>query len=406
MALVLTATQGEPVSAQAPTTAPLAEVAIDVSRLPTEVQARAAAAAAEATARYREWLGPPPLPSVSLTPRPWRGQASRQSNEVVLDVPWRDAEPSMDIESQVAHGIARLWWPHLPADPAIEGIINGMAWYLQSRVVEDLFDRRFLKGAHSFDGVRLFGRAVPWTFQLLPLGRSTAGLGRAEFLNRDQRLPSARRLPLDFSAATARTALTFGTLERYVGWPALQGSLRALAAPATPVLSSSETLTRALSASLGQDVSWLFAQALDPVRHFDYALQGFTSQSDGQPCAATPCFRTQVTVIRRGEALFTGTSASPVGAFEAGDAMELAVEFSDGGVAFARWDGRGASRVFEFESSTPAVVARLDPNRVLLLDANYLDDVRRARSVSNVPIGKWVAQWLVWLQDAMLIYSF
>jgi hypothetical protein len=51
------------------------------------------------------------------------------------------------------------------------------------------------------------------------------------------------------------------------------------------------------------------------------------------------------------------------------------------------------------------VVAHLDPARVLLLDANYLDNRLALSPASNVPIAKWVARWVVWLQDAMLAYT-
>ncbi len=392
-----------------PTTG-VADTSVDVSALPVEVRERAGAAAREATARYREWIGIPPMSSVRLMPRPWRGDASGLPDAVLIDIPWWSAAETMDIESHVADGIARWWWTRLPADPDTRVVVDGIAWYLQSRVVENLFDAQYFRAAHSLDGVRVFGGTVAWTFRSLPLSRWTAGLGRAEFLavsGLHSGWPlSARRVRTDFGSTTARMALMFGTLERYVGWPALQGALRALAARAALKPLSQTELVQTLNDSLGQDVAWLFAEALDPNRRFDYALQGYTSRPVSAPCAMTPCFQTEVTVVRRGSALFTGTSRSPVGPFESGDAMELTVEFSDGHVASARWDGRSLSRTFEFESTTPAAAVRLDPQRVLLLDASYLDDVQRARPVANVPVAKWVAQWLVWLQDAMLTYSF
>lgn len=51
------------------------------------------------------------------------------------------------------------------------------------------------------------------------------------------------------------------------------------------------------------------------------------------------------------------------------------------------------------------MAARLDPDRVLLLDDNYLDNSRRTAAPSNVPVGKWAVRWLVWLQGAMLDYG-
>ena len=86
--------------------------------------------------------------------------------------------------------------------------------------------------------------------------------------------------------------------------------------------------------------------------------------------------------------------------------MELRVECADGQHVTARWDGRGASRAFEFESAAPATAVQLDPDRVLLLDRSYLDNTVVIDGVTLVPVGKWVAYWLVWLQGAMLDYGF
>ena len=298
----------------------------------------------------------------------------------------------MDVEAQVAFGVARSWWPQPAVDPASHAIVEGAAWYLQSRIVERLFDQRFGIEGYRRESVRFFGGTWPWSFDALTVGRSTAGLGRSDYLNANAH------------AERAAGALAFGTLERYLTWPVLQGSLQAWVRRAASQRMTANDIAATIGEAAGQDLSWFFNQAFDARRRFDYGLVAFDSQA-GAPCNGAPCYRTRVTVAARGDGLFTGTSRLPVGSYEAGDAMVLSVAFSGGQVATIRWDGRAASRTFELESATAAVEARLDPDETLLLDRNHLDDRMAASPAARVPIVKWLARWTIWLQDAMLAYA-
>lgn len=328
----------------------------------------------ESRERYTEWLGPSARP-INIT---GEGEAR-----------WLAAPSSMDVESQVAYEVARQWLGEAGAQGA--PMVNGVAWYLQSRVVERLFDFAFFTEGCCMESTAFLGGTVPWGFSRLPLGRWSAGLGRTR--------PSGRRLPVSVDAATIRAALAFGTLERYLTWPTWQSALREWVKQASNKPLTPADVQQIISSATGEDLEWFFAQAFDPTKHFDYALAQFSSQSS----AGT--FRTRVTAVRRGEAMFTGRTRPPEGPFESGDAMELRVTFADGQQVIDRWDGRQASRVFEFESASPAVEAYLDPNRTLLLDDNYLDNRRMTTPSHNIAVAKWTARWVMWLQHAMLTYG-
>jgi hypothetical protein len=79
-------------------------------------------------------------------------------------------------------------------------------------------------------------------------------------------------------------------------------------------------------------------------------------------------------------------------------------EFEDGAVITSRWDG--SDDVLEFESATPAVRVQLDPDRHWLLDRDYRDNASSPPAAVRVPIVKWISPWIMWLQDAMLTYTF
>ncbi len=396
-----------PIHAQSGSVSPKILVVLSAGREP--YRGRVTTAAQEAASRYAEWLGPLPSP-ITITDRPWRGAIADAPGTVIVEPPWWSEPASMDVESQVAYGLAREWWRSLVSQPETRLIADSIAWYLQSRVVERLFDLGFFVPGHSAAGVRFFGGTVPWAFRLLPLSRWTAGLGREDFLSSQGSggtwPQAARRLPPQFDRLAPRGALAFGTLERYLGWPALQGSLRVLAERSSSTPMTRREVEQTISDAAGQDLSWFFAPAFDSAKAFDYAVEALSTEPISTPCTSPPCYQTRATVVRRGNAAFTGTSRQPLGPYEAGDAMELRVTFADGRHVSTRWNGRDASRTFEYQSAATAVGVRLDPDRVLLLDYDYLDDARVVEAATNVAIGKWIASWLVWLQDATLSYGF
>ena len=261
-------------------------------------------------------------------------------------------------------------------------LVNGVAWYLQSRLVERLYDFAFFNPGHSSDAVRFFGGAVPWQFPVLRMTRWTSGLGRFEYLRSDARgmwPAAARRLPADLDPEAIRIALAFASLERSAGWPAVQGALFEWARQGRVL---------ALSDAIGQDVSGLFEAARDQTRIVDYAVGTFSSA----PCPTGGCLITRVT---------TEGVGNPIAARD----LELRVDFADGQQVEARFDGDAGLKQFEFESPAAASGVHVDPNRMVLLDANWLNNDRLATPRTNVPIRKWVARWMVWLQDASLSYA-
>lgn len=370
-----------------PVFAPASIAEIRLSPLHEHYRSRIENAANESLARFSEWLGPIPAEKVGITDR-------RAATEfaIVLDLPWRPAPATMDVESQVSYGMANRWFDWRTEDGDDWNVIAGVAWYLQSRVVERLYDFAFLNPGHSSEAVRFFGGAVPWQFPLLRNSRWTSGLDRFDYLRGEARRGwprPARRLPTRLSLDTIRIAHAFASLERSHGWPALQGALfewvhRARLSGGLPSGKVFDVISRAL----GQDISGLFEVARDEKRTVDYAAGALSSAS----CPTGKCVITKVTTAR------VGNAAVP-------REVELRAEFADGQQVDARWDGRAESKEFEFESPVPPVGVHLDPNRIVLLDTNWLNNDRLVTSRTNVPIRKWVARWLVWLQDASLSYA-
>jgi hypothetical protein len=335
---------------------------------------RAMLAAQESARLLTEWLGATP-PS----PQPRRPQ-----------LPWRTAPSAMELESAIAYRTAMAYWSASSAEP---GIAHGLAWYLQGRLVEHLFNTAYAAPGHSTESLRLFGGHVAYE---LPSLRLTRGGALAA--------TDGRRRPREIDTSALRSASAFASLERILGWPVLQGALLELAKHRDTPLSS-DLVNEVVSAAAGRDLSWFFSFAFNPTLRVEYALRDFVTESVKEGCLSSPCYRTRVTAERLGDVAFTGSSHEPQGEFDAGELIRLEVRFPDGQRGTASWDGRDRQRVFQFESTTPAAEARLDPMGTLVLDSNSLDHSLRREPASNVPLAKWLARWTIWLQHVLLGYA-
>ena len=364
-------------------------------------------AAEDAVARYSEWLGPARFDRIDIV---WRSNPSSTppgALTITVDRPFLRQALLMEAESQVAYGVALGWLPGLRTSDDAVPIDQGLAWYLQSRIVERQFNLRTGATAYSSDRVASFGGAVRWPLTSLRLSRWSAGLGRDLFLHAasSSRPDGVQRLPPGMRPPGVRAALAFGTLERWLGWPTLQGALSSVVQQSRARPLSAKDAVAVLGASIGQDLSWFFDQVLDPTRSFDYAVDAVNVQTVTDGCASAPCYRTEVVAVRRGSAVFTGTSTPPAGEYESGAALELRVTFEGDQTVTAHWDGRAERRVFAFDSPTPPLHVSLDPARVLLLNERPQDTLHNLTPQTNVPVRKWIARWMVWLQDAALAYT-
>ena len=370
--------------------------------------ARIADAARESLDLYSEWFAPYPLDHLTIVDLPWQAPAPEpsQPGEVWIRARWLQPERSLTLESQVARGIARQWWGESVRMPA-RFLADGLAEYAQSRVVERIFDRRHQRMSYSLQELRLFDGFVPWAIRALRLDRQTSGIGRP-LLRRNPLVDANSGSPEAVRAAqTAKAAAAFATLERYIGWPALQRGLSAAARSFAGRTMSPEQFYATVGAAADRDLSWFFEQAFGRPALFDFAVTDLSSvPGEGADCATAACYRTTVVVSRLGEGLFTGTSLLPVGDFEAGRAIEVKLTFGDGSEVVEHWDGRRPSKTLVYHGPAPAVAAVVDPANKLLLDVNRLNNFRTLASPDPVAVLPWSARWTIWLQDLVLSYAF
>ena len=327
-----------------------------------EPQERITAAATDARRRFDEWFGPTGLEPFTLDAK------SR----------WWSSERDVSLERRIIISVARQFWSAIAsADAAFR---EGLSRYTAARVINDTLDGRHLTT------YRFFGGFVPYTVRSVALSRA----------QRDPR-PLVRRFPEfvddDRAASTSwvpkpdaadRWAEALHTLERSLGWPAMQQALSELARRHSSGNATPASFATIVGEQRGSDVVWFDAAAASSMADIDYAIEGFTSVTD----SATSSYETVIRLRREGMALFP---------------LPVLTEFADGtqqSDVFEAIDGRADLR---YHSAAPAVRVSIDPDVVLLLDTDRTNNVVSLRPRSLPPAGaRLLWNWLIWLQDLLL----
>ena len=387
--------------AQAP-----ADITVNLDADHRRHEARIRDAAAEAISQYSEWFGPAPFERLTVStiaagtelPPEVAGQAT-------ITAHWLQPERSLTLEAAVARAVAKQWWGVSIAIPA-QFLADGIAEYAQSRTLERIYDRRHQRLAYSTYEARYFGGLVPWAIRALRLDRQTAGIGRATY-RRHHDVDLRDSDPSLRDARSAKVAAALLTLERYIGWPALQRGLSLATERYRGRAMSTDDFARTIGDASDRDLSWFFNPLFNDASRWDYSVASVTTEPRRDtPCGAGPCIRSTVIVERLGNAMFSGTAHPPTGEFESGRAMEIEIDFADGQKVTERWDGRAASRTIVFDGPSPVTRAAIDPRDVLALDLSRLNNARATAAIDRSALMTWSARWTVWLQDLLLTHAF
>ena len=343
-------------------------------RIDPRSDARATLAARRALTRLGDWLGAPPFQQLTIVP----ADASASSRSVVaVNTPWLASARGGALESEIVIGIARQFWGVEPAS-AEPWLREGLALYVAAKVLDDQF-----AGEHAYER-RWLGGLVPYALRSVPIEGPDAQLAR---------LPA--------TPEAVRTAAALFTLERYLGWAALQQALSAFAERAQTGPVTVANLFETLDAVSGRDLRWFQDEVFHSTRTFDYGVDRLSTT----PASRAASFDTSVVVRRYGDAVFAGTSQAPTGPYQSTGPLEVLVRFADGSEIRERWDGRDGSVQYDYESRSPAVSAAIDPDRVLWLDRNPANNQRTLADASRGALA-WAARWSVWMQDQLLDYAF
>jgi hypothetical protein len=333
--------------------------------LPSELIGRAPRyvdAAELALQRFGDWYGPYPDAQLTLVDGGRRG-LPRHPDDIVVDTHSIEAASTGAVEAVVIDALSRrIWRPRSARDRQNAALLEGISRFSTAKALDE-----FYPDGHVEER-RYFGGFVPYLSRGVTQSRGGAAFG-----------VRATR------SAADRAAAVMATLERYMGWSALQTGLAEFARRRGSA-DEQANLFAILSATSGRNLQNFDTalRSLDPV-DYRVRLLGTGGALDGGR------YLTIVEVERRGDPPFIET-------------VDLMVNFEDGATIRERWDGRESSARYELESRSPAVSATIDPDQVLLLDANPANNHASRRSAAGAA-AVWSARWSIWLEDLLLTSS-
>ena len=353
---------------------------------------RLAATATDATRLLDDWFGPLPQQTPTIIDAPWNSEwvGASYPGVVVTSRRWLALSRDAVAERILVAALARQYWRRVDrdSDPAF---VEGLVLFSAARAIHAVL------GGRNFATVPAFGGLFAFPVRAVQLSPNLAQRGpRVRDFDElfDPAAAPWRAASVEAGSAARLAAEVLATLERYIGWPALQQALAELArrGAATPA-----RLAGILEDHRGIDMRWFFEATLDPAAQFDYAVENLASTPAG---AESSVYRTEVSLRRLGPSVFAGTSR-PRDTHTA-PSLPVSVRLADGTTVAAAIDGRDAESTLVFESRSPAVAATVDPALMLLLDDHRINNSRRLDSTVNATGVRLALHWFIWLQDVML----
>ena len=347
------------------------------------------AAARAALAGFGEWFGPYPYGHLTVVDPAFQSGADGMEYPTLFTAGTNWLVPDVVTvtgpEEVTVHEAGHQWWYGIAGSNEVESawIDEGITTYATGRVMESAFPQSYLEQ-------RYFGGFVPWAFTDIPLSRDTYWNRRAGYVAnaRSDRPsdPSYRYHPATGRFITYnKTALWLHTAERWLGWPIVHKALRAFFERGRFAHPDPERFFADLSAAAGRDMTPFADAVFRSSDVFDYGVESLRSVRDGTR------YRTTLIVRRYGEAVFP---------------VDVAISFADGQKVTEQWEGRDRWKLFTYERESRAVSAEVDPDRVLLLDVNFTNNSRTLEPRGGEAATRWSLKWMVWLQDALLTWSF
>jgi hypothetical protein len=336
--------------------------------------------------RYGEWFGPYPYGYVTIV------DPAYQSDSDGMEYPtfftgrsrlFARSDVQMP-EMTTAHEMGHQWWYGIVATNEFDHawMDEGINTYATARVLAEDFRPNQVEA-------RYFGGFVPWAFRDVPFSRLDNDRLPGYRLNPEADAPWTPTWQYWPSTASTvsynKTALWLHTLERRLGWPTMQKILATYFerwAFKHPKPADFFDVVREVS---GQGHVWFFDEAYRSSNTFDYGVQEFRTERQGD------LFRTYVVIRRYGEAVFP---------------VDVLTRFEDGETIREQWNGQDRRAVYVYDRPSRPRSVEVDPDRVLLLDAAYTNNSRTLQPRAREASLKWSLKWLVWLQDLMLTYGF
>jgi len=220
-----------------------------------------------------------------------------------------------------------------------------------------------------------------------------------------------------FTMSYDKPALMLATLENYLGRERLDRILRTYFERWRFRHPCGADFVAVVNEVAGENMDWFFDQVLRRPTSLDYAVDSIANvpledfqvgirgevlelpddedvddenapDNDEQEEQSKP-YESTVVFRRVGEVMFP---------------MDVLIEFSDGEVVREAWDGRGRVKVYRFTRDARAVRAAIDPDNLVPLDVDRLNNSLRVDENSPVT-NKYTFKGFFWMQSLLQIFG-
>lgn len=347
--------------------------------------------------RLIAWFGPLPSPRLTIVNAPWSGRASCGSSPglVVVSSRWLQPEQDFSLERALIAGLARQPFSSFAADDSTGGaFVEGLGRFAAVRAINDTLAVRHILS------VRHFGGFVPYQIRAIALARQRSDPRPFVHQFDELALPGCASAEGRVAASDERvheTTIALLSLERSIGWPALQQAMATLVERFRGRTPQPSDLMAIVADQRGGAPAPIFARALSGRTSIDGAIAAFTSEPGDERGAFRTIVRARFepgagTGPPDGQAVATRASAVP-----------LTIRFADGETV-SEWldDVQRADVTLEYDSPSPAVEASIDRDATLLFDRDRANNTRVRSPRLPLTAVRRLLNWLVWLQDLAL----
>jgi hypothetical protein len=372
---------------------------------------RATAAALE---NYGKWYGPYPYGHVTIVDPAYGSGAGGMEYPTLFTAGTRlfNPEGGGSPEGVTVHECGHQFWYGIVGNNEFEHawLDEGFNTFSTARTIEVTYGARsYVKRYLNPRGTERLSGFLPVMFEDVKLDRLIGGDrldGYRESATWDaQSTPTYRYFPGTGGAQSYnKTSLWLHTLERMLGWDALQRILSTFFTRYQFKHPRPEDFFAVANEVSGQDLTWFFDQVHRSSNDFDYSVEsvrsepvevkGFVEKAGEriyQEEKKEDLFRTEVVVRRLGAATFP---------------VEVLLAFEDGTERRELWDGKDRWKLYVEERPSKLRYAAVDPERKLTLDLYYTNNSRLVSPRSKLPARKWASKWMIWLQDLLATFAF
>jgi hypothetical protein len=361
--------------------------------------------AAVTSLRYLDaHLGPYPYPSLTIVDPAFRAPGAggmEYPTLITTGTFWGMPEGARIPEEVTVHEFTHQYWYGMVASNEVEEawLDEGLTTYYTGRIMDETYGATTsfidLPGLRAGRGERIrTGYTQMRDPRCAPIAATTWEVANPEFGR----------------IIYYKTATMLATLERMIGQSAMDSVMRAFflrwrfrhPSGADLVATFNELVVRLRPDRYAAGLGWFFDQILDDTVTCDYEVQDLASAPAERPeTRALPGAHPDTT---QDERLYTST----VTVRQRGQARipaSIRVSFEDGSELIEQWDGRSASVVLHYTRSARAVSAEVDPERVVLLDLNLINNSRTTRP-SDLPAWSVATRLALVLQTTIQLLAF